>query len=107
MGLLRGEISFEKMKWKIEDIWNENIIGKRNENFDILISIIYSILFYILYYMGVSCMRLTPDIRLYMFNSLRALDVRERLIISLFLFLQEFTRMKWGENENKERKKKF
>lgn len=52
-------------------------------------------------------MRLTPDIWLYMFNSLRALDVRGGLIISLFLFLQEFTRMKWGENENKERKKKF
>jgi hypothetical protein len=27
-------------------------------------------------------------------------------IVSLFLFLQEFTRMKWGENENKEREKK-
>ena len=95
MGLLRGEISFEKMKWKIEDIWNENIIGKRNENFDILISIIYSILFYILYYMGVSCMRLTPDI-----DYMRALDVREGLIISLFLFLQEFTRIKWSKNRD-------
>ena len=28
-------------------------------------------------------------------------------IVSLFLFLQEFTRMKWGENENKEREKNF
>lgn len=26
-------------------------------------------------------------------------------IASLFLFLQEFTRMKWSENENKEREK--
>ena len=25
-------------------------------------------------------------------------------IVSLFLFLQEFMRMKWSENENKERK---
>lgn len=31
----------------------------------------------------------------------------EYFIVSLFLFLQEFTRMKWGENENKEREKKF
>ena len=28
-------------------------------------------------------------------------------IVSLFLFLQEFTRMKWSENENKEREKKI
>lgn len=28
----------------------------------------------------------------------------EYFIVSLFLFLQEFTRMKWSENENKERK---
>lgn len=28
-------------------------------------------------------------------------------IISLFLFLQEFTRMKWSENGNKEREKKI
>lgn len=31
----------------------------------------------------------------------------EYFIVSLFLFLQEFTRMKWSENENKEREKKF
>lgn len=30
----------------------------------------------------------------------------EYFIVSLFLFLQEFTRMKWSENENKEREKK-
>ena len=26
-------------------------------------------------------------------------------IVSLFLFLQEFTRIKWSENENKERER--
>lgn len=31
----------------------------------------------------------------------------EYFIVSLFLFLQEFTRMKWSENENKEREKFF
>ena len=31
----------------------------------------------------------------------------EYFIVSLFLFLQEFTRMKLGENENKEREKIF
>lgn len=31
----------------------------------------------------------------------------EHFIVSLFLFLQEFTRMKWSENKNKERKKNF
>lgn len=31
----------------------------------------------------------------------------EYFIVSLFLFLREFTRMKWSENENKERKKFF
>ena len=30
-----------------------------------------------------------------------------KLIISLFLFLQEFTRMKWSENRNKERERKI
>lgn len=30
----------------------------------------------------------------------------EYFIVSLFLFLQEFTRMKWSENENKGREKK-
>ena len=32
---------------------------------------------------------------------------REYFIVSLFLFLQEFTRMKLSENKNKEREKKF
>ena len=31
----------------------------------------------------------------------------EYFIVSLFLFLQEFTRMKWSENENEERKNFF
>lgn len=31
----------------------------------------------------------------------------EYFIVFLFLFLQEFTRMKWSKNENKERKKIF
>ena len=31
----------------------------------------------------------------------------EYFIVSLFLFLQEFTRMKLSENENKEREKIF
>lgn len=31
-------------------------------------------------------MRLTPDIRLYMFNSLRALDVRETYHFFVFVF---------------------
>lgn len=31
----------------------------------------------------------------------------EYFVVSLFLFLQEFTRMKWSQNENKEREKKF